>query len=84
MSGVRGLIQLSSTLKSDKDARNGCLVDNSILFALSYPLDAFNDDAEQAFNVLTKESIPVFTNVNIRTEFIELHQHLTLAWNSPT
>lgn len=75
---VRGLSQLLATLKSDKNARHGCLVDNSILFALSYPLDAFNDEAERAFNVLTKESIPAFTNVNIRTEFIELHRRVAI------
>lgn len=78
MSGVRGLSQLLSTLESDKEVRNGCLVDNSILFALSYPLDAFNHEAEQAFNVLTRESIPVFTNVNIRTEVIELHRRVAI------
>ncbi len=78
MSAVRGLSKLSSILKSDMSARSGCLVDNSILFALSYPLDTFNNEAEQAFNILAKEFVPVFTNINIRTEFIELHRRVAI------
>lgn len=79
MNGVKALSELPEILKTtNKNTKSGCLVDNSILFALSYPLDTFNENAEFAFNTLAKESSPVFTNVNIRTEFLELHRRVTI------
>lgn len=50
----------------------------AFFFSLSYPLDTFNDQAEVVFNLLAKESVPVFTNVNIRTEFIEQHRRVAI------
>jgi hypothetical protein len=72
VSELRGISELSAVLGKDGAARQGCLVDNSILFALSYPLDTFNEDAEKSFDTLAKQSVPVFTNVNIRTEFTRI------------
>ena len=76
MSNFRGTSVLENILSSE--VRRGCLVDTSVLFALSYPLDPFNEDAERAFNILTKWSVPIFTNVNIRTEFIDLHRRVAI------
>ena len=50
----------------------GCVVDTSILFALSYPNDSHNDSADQIFEYLQELKIPTFTNVNIRAEFLNL------------
>jgi predicted nucleic acid-binding protein len=49
----------------------GCLVDTSILFAVSYPNDAHNTAASEVFDYLAELKIPAFTNVNIRAEFIQ-------------
>ncbi len=78
MAELRNFGELLSMSKTHKFSESGCLVDNSILFALSYPLDTFNEEAEKAFNILSKNSIPAFTNVNIRTEFIELHRRVAI------
>jgi len=75
---ILGISKLESVLSAKKNSLAGCLVDTSILFALSYPLDLFNEDAETAFNILAKQSIPVFSNVNVRTEFIELHRRVAI------
>jgi predicted nucleic acid-binding protein len=49
----------------------GCIVDTSILFAVSYPNDAHNTAASELFDYLAELKIPAFTNVNIRAEFIQ-------------
>lgn len=47
----------------------GCLVDTSILFAYAYPNDLFNKSATELFDFLGDVELPVYTNVNIRSEF---------------
>ncbi len=56
----------------------GCLVDTNILFSLSYPLDKFNDESEKIFNIFSDSKIPVYTNINVRSEFIELHRRVVI------
>lgn len=78
MHNTLNLDELSSYLEA-QDTKKGCLVDTSILFSLSYPLDIFNEQAEKAFKILTHYEVPIFTNVNIRSEFIELYRRITIA-----
>ncbi len=73
----RGIIKFSDILKTaseNNQIRNGCLVDTSILFAGSYDLDEFNTEAAGLFDYLAELKIPLYTNVNIRAEFIDLHR----------
>lgn len=58
------------TVNGHHDLKRGCLVDTSILFAYAYPNDRFNEAAVQLFDFLSEIEVPVFTNVNIRSEFI--------------
>lgn len=52
------------------DLEKGCIVDTSILFAMSYPNDVHNPVAVELFEYLSELQIPVYSNVNIRAEFI--------------
>ena len=54
-----------------EDFEKGCIVDTSIVFAVSYPNDNHNSSAAELFEYLIELKIPVFTNVNIRAEFIQ-------------
>jgi predicted nucleic acid-binding protein len=54
----------------NSNLQKGCIVDTSILFAISYPNDAHNPVAVELFDYLSELQIPVHTNVNIRSEFI--------------
>ena len=54
-----------------QEFEKGCIVDTSILFAVSYPNDNHNSSAAELFDYLLELKIPVFTNVNIRAEFIQ-------------
>lgn len=48
----------------------GCLIDTNILFAANFSLDHFHDEAVEIFKTLMDEKVPLYTNVNIRSEFI--------------
>lgn len=76
-----GTIRFSDLLKTastQPGVKNGCFVDTSILFAASYPPDEFNTEAEQIFEYLAELEIPIFTNVNVRSEFIDLHRRVMI------
>lgn len=57
----------------------GCFTDTTVLFSFSYPLDLFNDDSEAALRPLSGSNIPIFTNVNVRSEFLENHRKVLIA-----
>lgn len=68
-----GVLRFSDLLKSKiiyPDFNRGCIVDTSILFALSYPNDYFNNATSELFDYLAELKIAPYTNVNIRAEFI--------------
>lgn len=69
-----GVYKFSDILRlksANPEFARGCIVDTSILFAVSYPNDAHNTAAAELFDYLAELSIPAFTNVNIRAEFIQ-------------
>ncbi|MBI3534785.1 MAG: hypothetical protein HY072_04790 [Deltaproteobacteria bacterium] len=75
------LIQLEDLpkfLESDKSAAEGCIVDTNLLFAASFPLDTYNEWAEGVFKTLHSLNIPIFTNLNVRSEFIELNRRVLI------
>lgn len=76
-----GIIRFSEVLKASSDyshISNGCLVDTSILFAGSFDLDQFNTEAVEIFDFLGEINVPLFANVNIRAEFIDLHRRVMI------
>lgn len=76
--GVIRFSELLVTASSRPDIKEGCFVDTSILCAASYPPDEFNTVAEQVFEYLAELEIPIFTNVNVRSEFIDFHRRVTI------
>lgn len=70
------LNDLPKLIKSNTDLELGCITDTNALFAMSMPLDRLNEWAEVVFNQLAELGIPVFTNINIRSEFLELQRRV--------
>lgn len=70
-SGVFGFSDILRMKSVHPDFEKGCIVDTSILFAMSFPNDAHNTVAIQLFEYLRELGIPPATNVNIRAEFIQ-------------
>lgn len=61
------------------EIKRGCIVDTNILFAGSYDFDSYNEWAGEVFEALHKNSIPVYTNMNVRSEFINLQRRVLIA-----
>ena len=57
---------------------SSCFVDTSILFSASHTPDPFNTESEKAFESINKFSIPIFTNINVRSEFLENHRRVMI------
>ena len=74
------MINCISHLGNLKDnGSTGCFIDTSILFAVTYPLDSFNEECEGAFDILAENEIRIFTNINIRAELLENHRRTLIA-----
>ena len=56
-----------------------CFVDTSILFAATYPFDPFNSECDKLFDTLAANQIKLFTNINVRAEFLENHRRALIA-----
>jgi predicted nucleic acid-binding protein len=76
LNGVKPFSSLEGIVKKSEDQ---CFVDTSILFSATYPLDRFNEEAESAFTIISRNDVSVFTNVNVRAEFLESHRRVLIA-----
>ncbi len=75
--GVEPLSAMS--LHFQPQADKTCFVDTTVLFSVSYPLDYFHEEIDIAFNFLSKIGGSIFTNVNVRAEFLENHRRVLIA-----
>ncbi len=69
MTQIVPISQLDNQLDMIKD---GCLIDTNTLFAFYHCNDNFYRFAQKVYDCLSTNSIPVYTNVNIKLEFIDL------------
>lgn len=56
----------------------GCIIDTNILFAASFPLDTHNEWSEKVFTTFHRLNIPLYTNLNVRSEFIDLNRRVLI------
>ena len=75
--GIKTFSALSSYLKTSK-RDPACFVDTSILFSATYDSDAFNSESELEFDLLAEAGFSIFTNVNVRSEFLENHRRVLI------
>ena len=55
------------------------LIDTCALIAFSHGASEFSDETEQLFEVLRKENFQVYTNVNIRSEFLDYQRRIIVT-----
>jgi predicted nucleic acid-binding protein len=80
MSGV-GLIsieQLEELVSQYPNFKNGCLLDTNILLSVSLTIDPMNEAAEILVRKLATLKIPIYSNVNIRSEFLEIQRRVLI------
>lgn len=78
---ARGLItvdQINQSSDIQSKVKYGCLLDTNILISASLPIDPANDRVEELLKVLKKLKVPVYSNVNIRAEFLEIQRRVLI------
>lgn len=76
--GVISIDQLEQLARKNGDIKNGCLVDTNILISVSLPIDPKNSAAEELVQRLATLNIPLYSNVNIRAEFLEIQRRVLI------
>lgn len=72
------LADLKSLASTNPDLQRGCVVDTNALFAAVIPPDRLNAWAEATFIQLNALGLPAFTNINIRSEFLDLQRRVLI------
>ncbi len=72
------LNNLSTEIRKNPLLKTGCIIDTNLLFAAWYTADEFNEWAEEVFELLHEEQIPIFTNLNVRSEFMDLNRRVMI------
>ena len=78
MTNLISIDQLEKISESDPIFKNGCILDTNILIAVSLPIDPMNEAAEAIIQRLVQLQIPLFSNVNIRSEFLEIQRRILI------
>jgi hypothetical protein len=68
---VRGITELKCFMRKI-DCSTGCLADTGFLYGASDMDDLFYKQAQEVFEILEEQNIPVHTNVISRMEFVDL------------
>lgn len=76
--GLNSIDHLEHLAGKNRAIQAGCLVDTNILISVSLPIDTNNSAAEELVHRLTKLKIPLYSNVNIRAEFLEIQRRVLI------
>lgn len=76
---IWGYSEIRELLSGYPNTKNGLLVDTNILIAATYELDEFNESAMDFIDICIDLEIPLFCNVNIRSEFLEIHRRIIFS-----
>lgn len=76
---VWGYSELSDLIRMRPGIRNGVIVDTNILVSATYELDKYHEDSVELIELLIENQIPLFCNVNIRAEFLEIHRRILFS-----
>lgn len=71
-----GYSELDVLIESHPNIKNGILIDTNILVAATYDMDKYNEVAKKFIDSLIGNQIPLYCNVNIRAEFLDIHRRI--------
>lgn len=71
-----GYSELDSIIEVHPNIQKGILIDTNILVAATYEMDKYHDVAKGFIDKLVSNSIPLYCNVNIRAEFLDIHRRI--------
>ncbi len=76
--GLISIEELEELAIGHPNFKNGCLLDTNILLSASLPIDPMNEEAEHLIRKLADLKIPLYSNVNIRAEFLEVQRRVLI------
>lgn len=76
--GLISIDQLSELVLQHPSLKTGCLLDTNVLVSASLPIDPMNELAEELIQRLAGLKIPLYSNVNIRAEFLEIQRRVLI------
>ncbi|MFZ3229022.1 MAG: hypothetical protein WA160_02365 [Pseudobdellovibrio sp.] len=76
MSEVLGYSEFLTTLNKKPSLKHGLIVDTNVLISATYDSDKFFEPTTQFFDYLAEHEIPIYCNVNVRAEFLEIHRRI--------
>lgn len=76
MSEVLGYSDFLTALNKKPSLKHGLIVDTNVLISATYDSDNFFEPTTQFFDYLSEHEVPIYCNVNVRAEFLEIHRRI--------
>lgn len=73
---IWGYSEIKQLLEQYPAVQKGVLVDTNVLISATYELDSFHEETINFLDQLIDYKIPLFCNVNVRSEFLEIHRRI--------
>lgn len=71
-----GYSEFSDLLAAIPTVKNGVVVDTNVLISATYDFDLFYEITNDFFDTLVDHQIPLYCNVNVKSEFLEIHRRI--------
>ena len=71
-----GYSDFLKTLGGRPELRAGIVVDTNVLISATYDSDKFFDRTAEFLDMVAESGIPLYCNVNVRGEFLEIHRRI--------
>lgn len=76
MSALWGYSDFLEVLKTQPGLKRGIVLDTNVLVSGTYDLDIFHEVTKVFVDQVIDNNIPFFCNVNVRSEFLEIHRRI--------
>lgn len=74
-----GYNELSILVDRHSGVEKGVVADTNILVSATYEPDNFHDDALAVIDQISDNAIPIFCNITVRAEFLEIHRRILFS-----
>jgi hypothetical protein len=79
MSLIWGYSDFLTTLNRLPSLKKGMVVDTNVLISATYDSDNFYDPTKEFLNFVAEYEVPLYCNVNVRAEFLEIHRRIIFS-----
>ncbi len=68
--------EIKTLINQRPNVKDGIVLDTNILISLTYDFDKYFDSTNDFFNNLTEDQIPLFCNISVKSEFLEIQRRI--------